>query len=50
MFFFPIMHQQQDPNWHRGLGSFSRDKHPVSLQDKPAGGIQHASLVFSNVK
>lgn len=30
MFFFPIMHQQQDPNWHRGLDSFCRDKHPVS--------------------
>lgn len=40
--FFPIMHQQQDPNWHRGLGSFSRDKCPAfrpdSLRVKPASG------------
>lgn len=40
--FFPIMHQQQDPNWHRGLGSFSRDKCPAfrpdSLRGKPASG------------
>lgn len=28
--FFPIMHQHRDPNWHRRLARFSRDKHPVS--------------------
>lgn len=31
IFLFPIMHPQQDPNWHWGLSSFSRDQHPASF-------------------
>lgn len=42
--FFPIMHQQQDPNWHRGLGSFSRDKHPVSRLSPSKGNLPGASI------
>lgn len=49
--FFPIMHQQQDPNWHRGLGSFSRDKCPAfrpdSLRGKPASGPPFTAPVVS---
>lgn len=56
IFFFPIMHQQQDPNWHRGLGSFSRDKHPVSCLTPSKGNLPgtsfhrntHTPVVFSN--
>lgn len=57
IFFFPIMHQQQDPNWHGGLGSFSRDKHPVSCLTPSSGNLPGASIhhsthtpvVFSNI-
>lgn len=44
IFFFPIMHQQQDPNWHRGLGSFSRDKHPVSCLTPSKGNLPGTSI------
>lgn len=44
IFFFPIMHQQQGPNWHRGLGSFSRDKHPVSCLTPSKGNLPVASI------
>lgn len=44
IFFFPIMHQQQDPNWHRGLGSFSRDKHPVSRLTPSKGNLPATSI------
>ena len=47
IFFFPIMHQQQDPNWHRGLGSFSRDKHPVSCLTPSKGNLPGASIHHS---
>lgn len=55
IFFFPIMHLQQGPNWHRGLGSFSRDKHPVSCLTPSEGSQRHpftttrVSVVFSNI-
>lgn len=45
--FFPIMHQQQDPNWHRGLGSFSRDKHPASCLTPSEGNLPAASIHHS---
>lgn len=44
IFFFPIMHQQQDPNWHRVLGSFSRDKHPVSRPTPSKGNLPGPSI------
>lgn len=44
IFFFPIMHQQQDPNWHRGLGSFSRDKHPVSRLTPSQGNLPATTI------
>lgn len=44
IFFFPIMHQQQDPNWHRGLDSFSWDKHPVSCLTPSEGNLPGTSI------
>lgn len=44
IFFFPIMHRQQGPNWHRGLGSFSKDKHPVSCLTPSEGNLPETSI------
>lgn len=57
IFFFPIMHQQQGLNWHGGLGSFFRDKHPVSCLTPSEGNLPgtsihhntHMPVVFSNI-
>lgn len=47
--FFPIMHQQQGPNWHRGPASFSGDQYPASRPDSHRGETCQPSFTHTPV-
>lgn len=47
--FLPIMHQQQGPNWHRGMVCLSWDKDPVSRLTPSQVNLPRRALHHSHV-